>query len=96
MVGDNWTNLQQAYDGLRVKRTEDATYPALYLRSSVLGAQVIAEMDQVIQEIRQSIRQIAAQRSKDGHDCGVPDEALVKRFYALGTEVDASKLIQTG
>ena len=45
----DWTNLQQFYDGdgLRVKRTEDGTYPALYLRSSVLGAQVIAEIDYV-------------------------------------------------
>ena len=32
-------------DGLRVKRTEDGLYPALFLRSSVLGGQVVAEID---------------------------------------------------
>jgi RHS repeat-associated protein len=45
----DWTNLQQGYDGdgLRVSRTEDGTYPALFLRSSVLGGQVVAEIDNV-------------------------------------------------
>jgi len=33
--------------GLRVKRTEDGLYPALFLRSSVLGGQVVAEIDYV-------------------------------------------------
>jgi RHS repeat-associated protein len=42
-----YTNLQNWYDGdgLRVKRTEDGLYPALFLRSSILGGQVVAEID---------------------------------------------------
>jgi hypothetical protein len=45
----SYTNLQNWYDGngLRVKRTEDGLYPALFLRSSVLGGQVVAEIDYV-------------------------------------------------
>jgi len=40
------TNLQQHYDGdgLRVKKTETGLAPRLYLRSSVLGGQVVAEV----------------------------------------------------
>lgn len=43
----DWTNLSQGYDGdgMRVSRTEDGTLPALFLRSSVLGGQVVAEID---------------------------------------------------
>jgi hypothetical protein len=44
---------------------------------------IIAEMDQVIQEIRLSIKQIGTEQLQDGHDCGEPDEAIAKRFYAL-------------
>jgi len=46
-ASSNFTNLQNSYDGdgLRVKRTQDGSYPALYLRSSVLGGQVVAELD---------------------------------------------------
>jgi RHS repeat-associated protein len=45
-VSVDWTNLQQGYDGdgLRVSRTEDGTLPTRYLRSSVLGGQVVAEI----------------------------------------------------
>jgi RHS repeat-associated protein len=45
----DWTNLSQGYDGdgLRVSRSEDGTYPALFIRSSVLGGQVTAEIDYV-------------------------------------------------
>lgn len=42
----DWTNLTQFYDGdrLRVKKTEgSAATPTYYLRSSVLGGQVVAE-----------------------------------------------------
>jgi RHS repeat-associated protein len=48
-VGVDWTNLRQGYDGdgLRVRRTENWTYPARYLRSSVLGGQVLIEIDQM-------------------------------------------------
>ena len=45
---------------------------------------IIAEIDHVIQEIRLSINQIATQQSQDGHNCGEPNEAIAKRFYALG------------
>jgi RHS repeat-associated protein len=45
----DWTHLSQGYDGdgLRVSRSEDGTYPARYLRSTVLGGQVVAEIDYV-------------------------------------------------
>jgi RHS repeat-associated protein len=45
----DWTNLSQGYDGdgLRVTRGEDGTNPALFIRSSVLGGQVTAEVDYV-------------------------------------------------
>jgi len=48
-TASSYTNLQNWYDGdgLRVKRTEDGLYPALFLRSSVLGGQVVAEIDYV-------------------------------------------------
>jgi RHS repeat-associated protein len=40
------TNLNQYYDGdgLRVKKTENGLLPTLYLRSSLLGGQVVAEI----------------------------------------------------
>ncbi|MFN2533002.1 MAG: S8 family serine peptidase [Pyrinomonadaceae bacterium] len=45
-TASTYTNLQNFYDGdgLRVKRTEDGLLPTLYLRSSVLGGQVVAEI----------------------------------------------------
>ncbi len=45
-TASSYTNLQNFYDGdgLRVKRTEDGMAPTLYLRSSVLGGQVVAEI----------------------------------------------------
>ncbi|MGH9928257.1 MAG: S8 family serine peptidase, partial [Pyrinomonadaceae bacterium] len=48
-TASTYTNLQNWYDGdgLRVKRTEDGLAPALFLRSSVLGGQVVAEIDYV-------------------------------------------------
>ncbi len=48
-TGVDWTNLQQGYDGdgRRVTRSEDGTNPARYVRSSVFGGQVIAEVDYV-------------------------------------------------
>jgi signal transduction histidine kinase len=45
---------------------------------------ITAKMDQVVQEIVQSIKQIATQQSQDGHDCGELNEEIAKRFYALG------------
>ncbi|MGH9941252.1 MAG: S8 family serine peptidase [Pyrinomonadaceae bacterium] len=43
----SFNNTQQAYDGdgLRVKRSENSA-PTFYLRSTVLGGQVVAEVDQ--------------------------------------------------
>ena len=43
----DWMNIQQGYDGdgRRVRRTTNNTNPARYLRSSVLGGQVVAELD---------------------------------------------------
>lgn len=48
-VSVDWTNLQQGYDGdgLRVRRTENGASPIRYLRSSVLGGQVLAELANV-------------------------------------------------
>ena len=45
-TASSYTNLQNGYDGdgLRVKRTEDGLPATLYLRSSVLGGQVVAEI----------------------------------------------------
>jgi RHS repeat-associated protein len=45
-TASSYTNLQNWYDGdgLRVKRTEDGLAPTLYLRSSVMGGQVVAEI----------------------------------------------------
>ena len=47
-VAVDWMNIQQGYDGdgLRVRRTADGKAPARYLRSSVLGGQVVAELNQ--------------------------------------------------
>jgi len=46
-TASSYTNLQNFYDGdgLRVKRTEDGLNPALFLRSTVLGGQIVAEID---------------------------------------------------
>ncbi len=48
-VAVDWMNIQQGYDGdgLRVRRTATGTVPARYLRSSVLGGQVLAELNQI-------------------------------------------------
>ncbi|MGI8838871.1 MAG: S8 family serine peptidase [Pyrinomonadaceae bacterium] len=48
-TASTYTNLQNYYDGegLRVKRTQDGSYPALYLRSTVLGGQIVAEIDYI-------------------------------------------------
>jgi RHS repeat-associated protein len=48
-TASNYTNLQNYYDGdgLRVGRTEDSKDPALFLRSTVLGGQIVAEIDYV-------------------------------------------------
>jgi RHS repeat-associated protein len=45
----DWQHIDQGYDGdgRRVRRTADNTNPVRYLRSSVLGGQVIAELDYV-------------------------------------------------
>jgi hypothetical protein len=45
-TASSYTNLQNTYDGdgLRVKRTEDGLPQTYYLRSSVLGGQVVAEI----------------------------------------------------
>ncbi len=45
----DWVHMDQGYDGdgRRVRRSADNTAPARYLRSSVLGGQVVAEIDQV-------------------------------------------------
>jgi len=45
-TASTYTNLQNSYDGdgLRVKRTEDGLPQTYYLRSSVLGGQVVAEI----------------------------------------------------
>jgi hypothetical protein len=45
-TASTYTNLQSSYDGdgLRVKRTEDGLPQTYYLRSSVLGGQVVAEI----------------------------------------------------
>ena len=49
---------------------------------------IIAEMDQVIQEIRLSVKQIGTQQLQYAHNCGEPDEAIAKRFYAVKIEAD--------
>ena len=45
----DWLHIDQGYDGdgRRVRRAADNTNPARYLRSSVLGGQVVAEIDYV-------------------------------------------------
>ena len=54
---------------------------------------IIAGMDQVIREIRLSIRQIETEQSRDGHDRCEADLATAKIFYALAHRPPADRVI---
>lgn len=46
---------------------------------------ILAEMDQIIQAIHKSIRQVQ-DVARDGHNCGDPSKEIMRMFYALGRE----------